>query len=172
MISNTCRCGFKLNFLKRSWAVSKVHSVIQTFKLLIDYNFMELISFTGQIRWWISKVSKFFWSSVLAKYLGLCLRWCSYKKNFRMWGWLEQFQGRWVSVMEFHDPTLGIGKVLGQESTVVKRNYQIFGLHPVKFRQKSCVILGIKLFFLIKLSKNTFYKKGAPKLIFFHEKKI
>ena len=27
---------------------------------------------------------------------------------------------RWVSVVEFHDPTLGIGKVFGQESTVVK----------------------------------------------------
>ena len=29
---------------------------------------------------------------------------------------------RWVSVVEFHDPTLGIGKVFGQESTVVKWN--------------------------------------------------
>ena len=30
---------------------------------------------------------------------------------------------RWVSVVEFHDPTLIIGKVFGQESTVVKWNY-------------------------------------------------
>ena len=29
-----------------------------------------------------------------------------------------------------------------------------------------------KTFFWIKLSKNTFCKKGAPKLIFFNEKKI
>ena len=43
---------------------------------------------------------------------------------------------RWVSVMEFHDPTLIIGKVFGQESTVVKWNYQILGLHPVTVCQK------------------------------------
>ena len=43
---------------------------------------------------------------------------------------------RWVSVVEFHDPTLIIGKVFGQESTVVKWNYQILGLHPVAVRQK------------------------------------
>ena len=43
---------------------------------------------------------------------------------------------RWVSVVEFHDPTLGIGKVFGQESTVVKWNYQISGLHPVAVCQK------------------------------------
>ena len=30
---------------------------------------------------------------------------------------------RWVSVVEFHDGALGIGKVFGQESTVVKWNY-------------------------------------------------
>ena len=30
------------------------------------------------------------------------------------------FQVRLVSVVEFHDPTLGVGKVFGQESTVVK----------------------------------------------------
>jgi len=29
-----------------------------------------------------------------------------------------------------------------------------------------------KTFFKIKVSKNTFYKKGAPKLILFDEKKI
>ena len=38
---------------------------------------------------------------------------------------------RWVSVVEFHDPTLGIGKVFGQESTVVKWNYQILSLHQI-----------------------------------------
>ena len=36
---------------------------------------------------------------------------------------------RWVSVAEFHDWALGIGKVFDQESTVVKWNYQILGLH-------------------------------------------
>ena len=43
-----------------------------------------------------------------------------------MLSWLEKppygahMIGRRVSVVEFHDPTLGIGKVFGQESTVVK----------------------------------------------------
>ena len=50
---------------------------------------------------------------------------------------------RWVSVVEFHDPTIGIGKVFGQESTVVKWNYQILGLHQVTVRQKLGVILVI-----------------------------
>ena len=49
-------------------------------------------------------------------------------------------------VVEFHDPTLGIGKVYGQESTVVKWNYQILGLHQLTVRQKLGVILVIKLF--------------------------
>ena len=53
---------------------------------------------------------------------------------------------RWVSVVEFHDPTLGIGKVFGQESTVVKWNYQILGLHQVTVCQKLGVILVIKWF--------------------------
>ena len=30
---------------------------------------------------------------------------------------------RWVSVVEFHDGALGIGKVFGHESTEVKWNY-------------------------------------------------
>ena len=44
--------------------------------------------------------------------------------------------GRWVSVVEFHDPTLIIGKVFDQESTVVKWNYQILSLHLVTVRRK------------------------------------
>ena len=43
---------------------------------------------------------------------------------------------RWVLVVEFHDPTLGIGKVFGQGSTVVKWNYQILSLHLVTVCQK------------------------------------
>ena len=43
---------------------------------------------------------------------------------------------RWVSVVEFHDQALSIGKVFGQESTVVKWNYQILCLHLVTVRQK------------------------------------
>ena len=43
---------------------------------------------------------------------------------------------RWVSVVEFHDRALSIGKVFGQESTVVKWNYQILSLHLVTVRQK------------------------------------
>ena len=53
-------------------------------------------------------------------------------------GW-KQFKGgnylrnRWV---EFHDWALGIGKVFGQESTVVKWNYQILSLHLATVCQK------------------------------------
>ena len=53
---------------------------------------------------------------------------------------------RWVSVVEFYDQALSIGKVFGQESTVVKWNYQILGLHQVTVRQKLGVILVIKWF--------------------------
>ena len=49
------------------------------------------------------------------------------------WHWILI---RWVSVAEFHNPTLGIGKVFGQESTVVKWNYQILSLHLVTACQK------------------------------------
>ena len=61
---------------------------------------------------------------------------------------------RWVSVVEFHDGALVIGKVSGQESTVVKWNYQILGHHPVTLRQKLGVILvsGLK----IEVSKKCF----------------
>ena len=48
----------------------------------------------------------------------------------------EQVCNRWVSVVEFHDPSLGIGKVFGQDSTVVKWNYQILSLHLVTVCQK------------------------------------
>ena len=43
---------------------------------------------------------------------------------------------KWVSVVEFHDRALGIDKVFGQESTLVKWNYQILVLHPVAVGQK------------------------------------
>ena len=43
---------------------------------------------------------------------------------------------RWVSVVEFNDQALSISKVFGQESTVVKWNYQIFSLHLVTVHQK------------------------------------
>ena len=66
---------------------------------------------------------------------------------------------RWVSVVEFHDPTLGIGKVFGQESTVVKWNYQILGLHQVTVRQKLGVILVIKWFKNWRQQKMLFTKK-------------
>ena len=59
---------------------------------------------------------------------------------------IMQMNNRWVSVVEFHDGALGIGKVFGQESTVVKWNYQILGLHQVTVRQKLGVILVIKWF--------------------------
>ena len=43
---------------------------------------------------------------------------------------------RWVSVVEFNDWALGIGKFFGQESTVVKWNHQILNLHLVTVCQK------------------------------------
>ena len=55
-----------------------------------------------------------------------------YKANAKR----EVLLDRWVWVVEFHDPTLGIGKVFGQESTVVKWNYQILSLHLVTVCQK------------------------------------
>ena len=58
---------------------------------------------------------------------------------------------------------------MGQESTEVKWNYQILGLHPVTDRQKLGFILVNKVVVKLKSTKNAFYKKGAPKLIFFNE---
>ena len=60
-------------------------------------------------------------------------------------------------------------KVFGQESTLVKWNYQILGPHPVKVRQKLGVILVNKVVLKLKSVNNAFYKKGAPKLIFIYE---
>ena len=48
-------------------------------------------------------------------------------------------ESRWVSVVEFHDRALSIGKIFGQESTVVKWNYQILGCHQVTVCQKPCL---------------------------------
>jgi len=61
--------------------------------------------------------------------------------------------------MEFHDPTLGIGKVFDQESTVIKQNYQILGLHQVMVRQELGVILVIKWFKNRSQQKMLFTKK-------------
>ena len=49
---------------------------------------------------------------------------------------ITYMHSRWVSVVEFHDGALGIGKVFGQESTAVKWNYQILSLHLVTVCQK------------------------------------
>ena len=81
---------------------------------------------------------------------------------------------RWVSVVEFHDPTLGIGKVFGQGSTVFKWNYQILGLHKVTVRQKLGVILVIKWFKNWSQQKMLFTKKlrlnWYSSMIFFFRK--
>ena len=66
---------------------------------------------------------------------------------------------RWVSVVEFYDQALGISKVFGQESTVVKWSYQILGLHQVTVRQKLGVILVIKWFKNWSQQKMLFTKK-------------
>ena len=70
-----------------------------------------------------------------------------------------RLNSRWVSVMEFHDQALSIGKVFGQESTVVKWNYQILGLHQVTVHQKLGVILVIKWFKNWSQQKMLFTKK-------------
>ena len=86
----------------------------------------------------------------------------------------ESISSRWVSVVEFYDPTLGIGKVFGQESTVVKWNYQIFGLHEVTVHQKLDVILVIKWFKNWSQQKMLFPKKVRvnwySSMIFFFRK--
>ena len=66
---------------------------------------------------------------------------------------------RWVSVVEFHDRALCIGKVFGQELTVVEWNYQILGLHQVTVHQKLGVILVIKWFKNWSQQKMLFTKK-------------
>ena len=58
--------------------------------------------------------------------------------------------------MEFHDHTLDISKVFGQESTVVKRNYQILGLQPVTVCQK---LVNKLSGFKIEVSKKRFLQK-------------
>ena len=73
-----------------------------------------------------------------------------------------KLSSRWVSVLEFHDPTLGIGKVFGQESTVVKWNYQILGLNQVTVCQKLSIILVIKWFKNWNQQIMLFTKKVRP----------
>ncbi len=60
--------------------------------------------------------------------------------------------------MEFLDPTLGIGKVFGQESTVDKWNYQILSLHLVTFCQ-NVPILDFQSEFSISKIIRIFLKK-------------
>ena len=71
---------------------------------------------------------------------------------------------RWVSVVEFHDGSLGISKVFGQESTVVKWNYQILGHHPVAVRQK-VPILDFQSEFSMSKTIRIFLKKNSLKNI-------
>ena len=68
--------------------------------------------------------------------------------------------------MEFHDPTLGIGKVFGQESTSQIPN---FGSPSGDSLSKIGRHFSNKVVLKLKSAKNAFYKKGAPKLIFFNE---
>ena len=97
---------------------------------------------------WIGKNGKMF------KYKKcLCIYYLLYRVIY------QRGINRWVSVVEFNDPTLDIGKVFGQESTVVKWNYQILGLHQVTVRQKLGVILVIKWFWNWSQQKMLFTKK-------------
>ena len=81
------------------------------------------------------------------------------KININIDNIIDRCRIRRVSVVEFHDPTLIIGKIFGQESTVVKWNYQILGLHPVAVRQKLGVILVTKWFKKRIQQKMRFTKK-------------
>ena len=91
--------------------------------------------------------------------------WCQIEKNLKfvirplVYHWILRLNIRWVSVVEFHDWVLGIGKVFGQESTVVEWNYQILGLHQVTVHQKLGVILVIKWFKNWSQQKMLFTKK-------------
>ena len=67
-------------------------------------------------------------------------------------------------VVEFHDPTLGIGKVYGQESTVVKWNYQILSLHLVTACQKVPILDFQSEFSMSKIIR-IFLKKNSLKNI-------
>ena len=65
---------------------------------------------------------------------------------------------RWVSVVEFHDGALGIGKVFGQESTVVKWNSQMSSLHLVTVFQKGPILDFQSKFSMLKIIR-IFLKK-------------
>ena len=69
---------------------------------------------------------------------------------------------RWVSVVEFHDWALGIGKVFGQESTVVKWNYQVLSPHLVTVCQK-VTILDFQSDFSMSKIIRIFLKKKIQK---------
>ncbi len=67
---------------------------------------------------------------VTAKSIFFCLPHQSQFSDFSHL-WLYWVSVRWVSVVEFLGGALCTGKVFGQESTVVKWNYQILSLHLV-----------------------------------------
>ena len=89
---------------------------------------------------------------VIKPIISITIRWTGH-------GIIKPTCSRWVSVVEFHDRALGIGKVFGQKSTVVKWNYQILGRHQVTVRQKLGVILVIKRFWNWSQQKMLFTKK-------------
>ena len=72
-------------------------------------------------------------------------------------------RSRWVSVVEFHDQALSIGKVFGQESTVVKLDYQILSLHLVTVCQK-VPILDFQSEFSMSKIIPIFLKKSLKKI--------
>ena len=73
--------------------------------------------------------------------------------------------------MEFHDPTLGIGKVFGQKSTVNCSQMKLpnFGSPSSDSTSKIGRHFSNNVVLKLKSAKNAFYKKGALKLIFFNE---
>ena len=74
---------------------------------------------------------------------------------------------RWVSVVEFHDRALCIGKVFGQESTVVKWNYQILSLHLVTVCQKVPILDFQSEFWIEIFLRNIFIEEYQFRRTFF-----
>ena len=111
----------------------------------VTYQFYLLLFFSSK-QFWLIKISRE--RNGVVHILGV-LHKIRYRKRISWEGtfWKAGFfiycnfrcidlYNRWVSVVEFHDRALSIGKVFGQESTVVKWNYQILSLHLVTVHQK------------------------------------
>ena len=73
-----------------------------------------------------------------------------------------------IRFVVFNVTQLTQASILQKKSNVANFFY-IFNAEVAQCRQKLEVILGTKGCSILKLSKNVFYKKCGPKLIFFNE---